>query len=123
MIPESKASQSKASQTTGSPVARLRRRLGSDSPTSAFLPLLLVASAMVALLLFQTLQLYRDRSSLAEVRAAQQPAYREAQRLQEQLEGVAAATAKLADEGNQNARLIIDALRSRGITIDPDARR
>lgn len=104
-------------------VSRLRKRLTSDSPTGPFLPLLLVTLAMVGLLSFQALQLWREHSTLAAVRSAQEPAYREAQRLQDQLEGMASSTARLADEGNPNARLVVDALRSRGITIDPKAKR
>lgn len=102
--------------------SRLRERLGGDKPTSAFLPILLVTCAITGLLLFQAWQLYVDRSQLAELRATQKPAFDEARRLQDQLEGMAADTAKLADEGNSNARLIVEALRSRGITIDPSKR-
>lgn len=102
---------------------RLRDRLASDEPSSPFLPLLLVTLAMVGLLLFQGLQLLKEHSALDAVRDAQQPAWREAQRLQAQLEGVAGATAQLAEQGNPNARLVVDALRSRGITIDPKAKR
>jgi hypothetical protein len=102
---------------------RLRDQLAADTPSSPFLPLLLVTCAMVALLSFQAWQIYKDRSVLADLRKSQLPAYREAQRLQDQLEGVAAGTAMLARQGNQNARMIVAALRSRGITIDPDARR
>jgi hypothetical protein len=108
----------KGTSTTGS----LRSRLGSDQPVSAFLPILLVTCAITGLLLFQAWQLFGDRSQLAELRAVQRPAYQEAQRLQDQLEGMAAETATLAESGNANARLIVDALRSRGITIDPSKR-
>lgn len=101
---------------------RLRERLVGDKPTSAFLPILLVTCAITGLLLFQAAQLYADRSQLAVLRATQKPAFDEAQRLQDQLEGMAADTAMLADKGNANARLIVDALRSRGITIDPSKR-
>jgi hypothetical protein len=102
--------------------SRLRERLAGDKPTSAFLPILLVTCAITGLLLFQAAQLYGDRSQLAELRSTQRPAYKEAQRLQSQLEGMAADTAILAEEGNANARLIVDALRSRGISIDPSKR-
>ena len=101
---------------------RLRHALSSDTPTSAFLPILLATCAIAGLLLFQAWQLYKDRSVLTDLRATQRPAYIESQRLQDQLEGVAAGTAELGKEGNANAKMIIEALRSRGITIDPDAR-
>jgi hypothetical protein len=103
-------------------VSRLRERFSSDRPTSAFLPILLVTCAITGLLLFQAAQLNSERSDLAELRAGQRPAYQEAERLQSQLEGMAADTAELAKKGNANAKLIVDALRSRGITIDPSKR-
>jgi hypothetical protein len=102
---------------------RMRNLLLSETSTSAFLPILLVTCAITGLLLFQAWQLYKDRSVLADLRANQRPAYVEAQRLQDQLEGVAAGTAELAKQGNANAKLIVEALRSRGITINTDARR
>jgi len=102
---------------------RIRNRLFSETSTSVFLPILLVTCAITGLLLFQAWQLYKDRSVLADLRASQRPAYVEAQRLQDQLEGVAAGTAELAKQGNANAKLIVEALRSRGITINTDARR
>jgi hypothetical protein len=107
----------------GAGVGRVRQQLLSDTSTSAFLPILLVTCAITGLLLFQAWQLYKDRRVLADLRANQRPAYVEAQRLQTQLEGVAAGTAELAKQGNANAQLIVEALRSRGITINPDARR
>lgn len=117
----SEAQQGGARQRRGKR-SRLRERLGGDKPTSAFLPILLVTCAITGLLLFQAAQLYTERSQLAELRASQRPAYKEAQRLQGQLEGMAADTAVLAEQGNANAQLIIDALRSRGISIDPSKR-
>ncbi|MCG6943300.1 MAG: hypothetical protein LJE69_18870 [Thiohalocapsa sp.] len=103
-------------------LTRLRERFTGDKPTSAFLPILLVTCAITGLLLFQATQLSKDRSALVDLRAGQKPAYKEAQRLQDQLEGIAADTAVLAGKGNGNAILIVEALRSRGITIDPDKR-
>jgi hypothetical protein len=113
-----------ASPARGGPKKRppLRERLIGDKPTSAFLPILLVTCAITGLLLFQASQLYQDRSQLAMLRTTQKPAFDEARRLQDQLEGMAADTAVLARKGNSNARLIVDALRSRGISIDPSKR-
>jgi hypothetical protein len=110
-------------QKKGAHSGRARQRLLSNTSTNAFLPMLLVTCAITGLMLFQAWQLYKDRSVLADLRANQRPAYVEAQRLQTQLEGVAAGTAELAKQGNANAQLIVEALRSRGITINPDARR
>jgi hypothetical protein len=92
-------------------------------PTSPFIPLLLLTIAVTGLLLFETWGLFEDRAALASLRVGQTPAYREAQRLQGQLEGMAIGLAQLAIKGNPNAQLIVAALRSRGITINTDADR
>ncbi len=87
-----------------------------SAQTSPFLPLLLISIAITSLLLFNTWELYEDRAALARLRSGQTPAYREAQRLQGQLEGMALGLNRLAIKGNPNAQLIVAALRSRGIT-------
>jgi hypothetical protein len=103
-------------------LARLRKRVARAIPAGAFLPVLLVSCAITGLLMFQATQLYKERSELAALRAGQRPAYQEARRLREQLEGMAAAAATLAKQGNSNAIMIVEALRARGFTIDPSKR-
>ena len=88
---------------------------------SPFVPLLILSTAFLTLLTFQTLQLYRDYGGLQELEDAQQQPLEEAQRLRTQLDGVAADTARLAEQGNANARRVIDELRKRGITVNPGA--
>jgi F0F1-type ATP synthase membrane subunit b/b' len=88
---------------------------------SPFVPMLLLAGAVLILLVFQTTQLYRDRDSLRELKESQEKPLEEAQRLRQQLDGVAADTARLAEKGNANAKLVVEELRKRGITINPNA--
>jgi hypothetical protein len=87
---------------------------------SPFVPMLLLAAAVLAVLVFQATQLVRDRSNLQQLRANQQQPIAEAQSLRAQLDGVAADTARLAEQGNVNARKVIEELEKRGIKINPE---
>jgi hypothetical protein len=84
-----------------------------------FLPLLLGLITLVLWFGFQTLQLAKERENLATLSANQAALYGNAQKMRAQLDAIAAETAKLAQAGNANAALIVDALKQRGITIDP----
>lgn len=88
---------------------------------SPFVPLLLLSAAVSMLLIFQTVQIYRDQGSLQGLKENQQQPLEEAQRLRTQLDGVAADTARLAEKGNANAQRVVEELRKRGITINPNA--
>ena len=89
---------------------------------SSFVPLLLVVVTLLTLLGFQATQLYNDRDNLQQMREGQDQPFTEAQNLRKQLDGVAADTARLAEQGNANAKSVIDELAKRGITINPDAK-
>jgi hypothetical protein len=99
------------------PPARPTRPTG----TSPFIPMLLGGLALTGWFAFQTVQLAGERQQLIALRAAQDPQVDAATKLRASLDAMASATAKLADGGNMNARLLVDELRKRGITINPDA--
>ncbi len=84
-----------------------------------FAPLLLGLITLVLWFGFQTMQLLKERENLATARTHQTTPYSNAQNMRAQLEVLAAETAKLAQAGNPNAALIVNALKQRGITIDP----
>lgn len=86
-----------------------------------FLPMLLLAAALVLWFGFQTYQLATERQQLATLRTSQEPQVAAAGKLRASLDTVATATAQLADAGNVNARAIVEELRKRGITIKPAA--
>ena len=96
-------------------------RLASPAERSPFVPMLLGAAALAAWFAFQTQQLMRERSQLTALHAAQDAQVEAATKLRASLDAMAAATAKLADGGNVNARLLVEELRKRGITINPNA--
>lgn len=88
---------------------------------SPFMPLLLPTLALAAWLGFQTWQLAHERDQLARALASQEASVDAARKLRGSLDAVAAATARLAEGGNANARVIVEELRKRGITINPAA--
>ncbi len=85
---------------------------------SMFVPGLLIVVALVGWLGFQCAQQSLERQQLgvlAQNLDAQEAA---AKKVRASLESVATATAKLAGEGNPNARAIVEELRKRGVTIN-----
>ena len=91
-------------------------RAGSTAGTLALLSL-----ALVLWFGFQALQAWNEREALQAARASQEDTVPAAIRLRGQLDAVARETRKLADAGNANARLLVDELQRRGVTIDPNA--
>lgn len=94
-----------------------------QAPTgrSAFVPLLCLAVALVAALSHQAYLLSRDAMRLTQAQTQQLPVLDKARQVRDALDKLAAQTQRLADAGNPNAKLIVDELRKRGITINPNA--
>jgi hypothetical protein len=84
-------------------------------------PLLLLAVAIVTWFAFQTFQLINERQQQGLMHSAQDAQVEAAGKVRASLDTVAAATARLADGGNVNARILVAELRKRGITINPAA--
>ena len=97
------------------------RPVGATSMASAFIPLLMFAVTITAWFAFQSVQLWREREALATAHAGQEKTLEEARKLRAQLDQLARGTATLAEQGNANAKLIVDELRRRGVTINPNA--
>jgi uncharacterized protein HemX len=88
---------------------------------SLFLPILLLALAFVAWLAFQAMQQVSERQQLTQTQASLEPQEQAATTLRASLDALAVATAGLAAQGNPNARVIVEELRKRGVTINPAA--
>jgi hypothetical protein len=88
---------------------------------SAFLPLLLGLLALVAVLGHQAWQLDQDRRQLQAAHDGTAPRIEAATRLRRSLDLLAADTQRLADSGNAPARVLVEELRRRGITINTAA--
>jgi hypothetical protein len=99
------------------------RSLGDDdsgSELSAFLPLLILGLVMLAWFGFQVSQLRTERDAMREVITNQQKQVDDSKKLRDALDAVARGTAQLAAAGNPNAKLIVDELKRRGVTITPN---
>ncbi|HRL76103.1 MAG TPA: hypothetical protein PK440_05865 [Candidatus Accumulibacter phosphatis] len=94
-----------------------------QQPGNVFLPICLLAVAMVIWSGFQASQLYQERNSLASLRSNQEATFRNAEKMRAQLEALASGTQKLATAGNRNAQAMVGALQQRGITINPEAKK
>ena len=84
-----------------------------------FAPLLIGLATLALWFGFQTTQLLKERENLATLRTNQTTIYGNAQKMRAQLDAIAAEVAKLAQAGNPNAAQLVNALKAKGITIDP----
>lgn len=87
---------------------------------SIFLPALLIAVAFLFWTGFQTTQLVRESAAMKTVFQNQEPLLQNATKMRKSLETIAKETQKLADQGNANAKLLVDELKKRGINIRSD---
>jgi hypothetical protein len=99
-------------EAIGDPAATIRGR-------SPFLPMALLATALVVGLAFQTWSLVAERSQLALANATQEPPTVQARKLRAALDTLAVSTQRLAAEGSVSARTVVEELARRGVTINP----
>ena len=86
---------------------------------------LAVSITLVALLLwfgFQLLQQVRERSNLSVVKANQESAIQESEKIRLQFQGLMTKTVELANQGHAGARMVVDELQKRGIGVPPPAK-
>lgn len=81
------------------------------------LALTLVVFSWCAWMVFQTVQLVRERNHLTQLKASQETALQEATKVRAQIDAITADTAKLAAEGNAGAQRIVAELRKRGFKV------
>jgi hypothetical protein len=86
----------------------------------AFVPVLLLAIGSNAWFAFQATQLMAERQLLRQSRQAQDAQVEQSRKLRESLDALARDTLRLAERGNPGAKLIVDELRNRGVTINPE---
>jgi hypothetical protein len=92
-----------------------------NRPASPFVPLMLLVLGLLIWTGSQLIQLIGERSALKTLLVNQAQPYAASQKLRVQLDAIASGTQRLADGGNANARLVVDELRKRGITINPQS--
>ena len=88
---------------------------------SPFLPILVLTVGVLAWSVVQATMLVIESNTLAQTRENQELQKKNADKVRQALDSLARDTARLADRGNAGARLIVDELRKRGVTINPDA--
>jgi hypothetical protein len=84
-----------------------------------YIPLAILSLAFLVGVLQQTFFTLGVRSDLVAARTLQQASYEQALSFRNQLEGIAADTAKLAADGDPAAQSIQEALRKDGIYLPP----
>jgi hypothetical protein len=89
--------------------------------TSVFIPLVILTLVTVGWAAFQMTQLMRERDALAVARANQERPMENAKKLRDGLDSLAKQTQLLATKGNAGAKIIVDELKKRGITINPES--
>lgn len=80
-------------------------------------PICLLSVTVFLLLGYQTTQILRDRDALNVTLGQQTKSFEDSKKLQNQLNALLTGTQRLADEGNQNAKVIADKLKELGIQI------
>jgi hypothetical protein len=127
--PDAEHATTLTSDAPSPPTERSHRGAGAQArtmpvphpPYGPFVPVLLGALALLGWLGFQTHQLLNERQALQAAYLSQQQTVDNAGKLRASLDALAADTQRMADSGNPNARLLVDELRKRGITINPAA--
>jgi Tfp pilus assembly protein PilO len=85
------------------------------------LAVVILATAFVLAIGFQTYELIRERDNLVAARAAQEQQLQQAAKLRQQLDTLVGRTGQLANAGDVGARNVVDDLRRQGITFAPSA--
>jgi hypothetical protein len=83
------------------------------------LPIILVVVSLFVLMAFETAEAVHDRGALADLRRSQEPTVQEAIKLRQQLESLASKTAKLAAEGDEGAKTVVDLMKRQGVNLNP----
>lgn len=91
-----------------------------DQPGLLSLALVLLAITVATSTGFSLSQAMADRTALRQTMVTLETPHQQAARLRGQVEGIAKQVARLAEQGNPNAREIVEALRRQGIAINPN---
>ena len=86
------------------------------------LPVIITLAALLIWFGFQTLQLFRERANLGFVKANQDSALQESEKIRVQFQSIMTKTSELASQGHPGARLVIEELQRRGIGVPSEAR-
>jgi hypothetical protein len=79
--------------------------------------LVLIVIATALMVVFQTIEMVEERSSLAQLYALQENALRQAMNQRHRFEALSSGLAELAAQGDEPARLVVEALRREGLVL------
>jgi len=85
------------------------------------LPLIVTLVSLLIWFGFQTIQLVMERGSLKLMKRSLEAPMQQSQKVRAQLEALINKTAELANQGNANARIVIEELEKRGLPISSPA--
>lgn len=86
---------------------------------SLAIPLGILSLALLVWVGFQTWQLVDEHARLVTLRTSQESLIANSKKLRVSLDTLALESAQLAAQGNPSARILVEELRKRGITINP----
>ena len=84
---------------------------------------MITLAALLLYFAFQTLQLVIERGNLAMVKATQESAIQEAQKIQAQFKTLISKTSELAQQGHAGAKMVMEELQSQGLSVAPETRK
>lgn len=87
---------------------------------SIFLPLLLLAVAVVGMVLGDLYQGMQRRAALAERISSLESSVADAEKVRKQFDTLAKGVARLASAGNSNAQMVMAQLNKAGVNVVPD---
>jgi len=90
-----------------------------EEPSILNVPLLITLVALIIWFGFQTLQLAKERSNMTFLKANQETAIQESQKVQAQFQGTLGKLAELANKGHAGAKLIVEQLQRQGLSFGP----
>jgi hypothetical protein len=94
---------------------------GRQSDHTVFVPLLIIAVGIFFWFGFETVQLAIERSTLNGTYEEQERLVQNSTKLRKSQEVIAPGTQKLASQGTPHAALVVEELRKRDVTINPNA--
>lgn len=86
-----------------------------------FVPLILVALGVFGATVLPTLRLFAERQALAQASIEQAAPLANAYKLRQAANALFSKTQALAEQGNPSARAVVNALKQRGVEMDPKA--
>ena len=92
----------------------------SEKPASN-VPFMITLIALLIYFAFQSLSLFSERANLGMVKANQDAALQDAQKIQSQFKLLVTKTSELAGQGHAGAKMIMDGLQKQGVGFAPES--